>query len=80
MRIIPWACGLALQLWCSCSSACSSCSSPASAPGRRRNPALAGMVTRLVPMVGWAMMAMRPRRLRGGPGGIGGFDVGNGIV
>ena len=72
------ACGPVLQPWCSCFSACSSSSSPASVRGRRRSRVLAGTVTRRMLIVAWAMMGMRLRGLRGGRGGTGGSDYGEG--
>lgn len=36
------------------------------------------MGIRVVLIVGWGMMGIRRRRLRGGLGGIGGFDEGEG--
>ena len=80
MRSIPLACGPVSQPWCSCSSACLSSCSRASARGKKRNQALAGTVTRPVLIVGWGMMGTLLRRLRGGLGGIGGFDDGEGLV
>ena len=75
------ACGLVLWLWCYCSWACSLCCLRASVRGRRGESWVrVRMGIRVVLILGWGMMDIRRRRLRGGLGGIGGFDEGEGFV
>ena len=48
--------------------------------GRRgESRAAVGMGIRVVLIVGWGMMGIHPPRIRGGRGGIGGFDEGGKI-
>ena len=75
------ACGLVLRLWFCCSWECSLCCLRASVRGRRgKGRALVDMGIKVVVIVGWGIMGMRWRRLRGGLGGTGGFDEGGVLV